>query len=205
MPAMVLVLLLAAAVKDGPTPLRSGCAPDARVLASLPSGTPVTIRYSINGEAGPCYKVAVQVDGKLVEGSLPPSAVSQTEEFDQARRQAVWMDTPLIVNTIRSSAVLPSLRANPGAAPGLAQKAADLISSSRPQKALEILEPELKVRRDPGLLALAGLAAWRADDNRLALEYWRASLAIVPSPEVEKIYRRVERESKADVSNDRLY
>jgi hypothetical protein len=203
MSALVLVLLLAAAVKDGPTPLRSGCSPDARVLASLPAGAPVTIKYSINGETGLCYKVAVEVDGKTLEGSLAASTVDQTEDFDQARRQAVWMDTPLIVNAIRASAALPSLRGT--AATGIAQKASDLITSSRPQKALELLEPELKIRRDPGLLALAGLAAWRSDDSRQALEYLRASLDIVPSPEVEKLYRQVERESKNDQSNDRLY
>ena len=203
MSALVLVLLLTAAVKDGPTPLRSGCSPDARVLASLPAGAPVTIKYSINGETGLCYKVAVEVDGKTLEGSLPSSAIGETEDFDQARRQAVWMDTPLIVNAIRASAALPSLRGT--AATGIAQKASDLITSSRPQKALELLEPELKIRRDPGLLALAGLAAWRSDDSRQALEYLRASLDIVPSPEVEKLYRQVERESKNDQSNDRLY
>ena len=87
----------------------------------------------------------------------------------------------------------------------VAQKASDLISSSRPQKALELLEPELKTHRDPGLLALAGVAAWRSDDSRLALEYWRASLDIAPSPEVEKLYRQVERESKNDQSTERLY
>ena len=205
MSAVVLLVLLAAAVKDGPTPLRSGCSPEARVVASLPAGVPVTIKYSINGESGPCYKVSAELDGKTVEGSLPASAVTETEDFDQARRQAVWMDTPLIVNTIRASAALPSLHASGTAASGTAQKASDLISSSRPQKALELLEPELKAHRDPGLLALAGIAAWRSDDTHQALEYLRASLNIVPSPEVERLYRQVEREAKGDQSNERLY
>jgi len=208
MSALLLVLLLAAAVKDGPTPLRSGCSPDARVLASLPAGVPVTIKYSINAENGPCYKVSVELDGKTLEGSLPASAVSETEDFDRARSQAVWMDTPLIVNQLRASAALPSLRASTGVSAetiAIAQKASDLISSSRPQKALELLEPELKIHRDPGLLALAGVAAWRSDDPRLALEYLRASLDLAPTPEVDKIYRQVERESKGDQSTERLY
>jgi len=208
MPALVMVLLLAAAVKDGPTPLRSGCSPDARVLASLPAGVPVTIKYSINAENGPCYKVSVELEGKTLEGSLPAIAVDQTDEFDQARRQAVWMDTPMIVNALRTSAALPSLRASPGvsaATVAVAQKAVDLIASSRPQKALELLEPELELHRDPGLLALAGVAAWRSDDPRLALEYLRASLDLAPSPEVDRIYRQVERESKGDQSTERLY
>jgi hypothetical protein len=205
MPALLLILLMAASIKDGPTPLRSGCSPDARVLASLPSGTPVTIRYSIAGESEPCYKVSVQADGKTVEGSLPARALDGIEDFDQARRQAVWMDTPLIVNTIRASAALPSLRATTGSTSVVAQKAADLITSSRPQSALELLRPVLKAHRDPGLLALAGIAAWRSDDSPVALEFWRASLDIAPSPEVEKLYRQVERESKNDQSKERLY
>ena len=143
--SLVLVLLLAASVKDGPAPLRLGCSPDARVLASLPSGTPVALSYSISGESGPCYKVSVEVDGKILEGSLPGSAIDHTEDFDRARTQAVWMDTPLIVNAIRESAVLPSMGASAGVTAqtvAVAQKAFDLIDSSQPQKALELLQPE---------------------------------------------------------------
>lgn len=208
MHALLLGFLLAAAVKDDSTPLRAGCSSDARVLASLPSGASVTIRYSIAGETEPCYKVSIDVDGKTIEGSLPASAVAETQDFDQARRQAVWMDTPMMVSALRSSVALPSLSASKGATKetmAVVQKASDLITSSRPQKALELLEPELKTHRDPGLLAMAGLAAWRSDDSRLALEYWKASLDLAPSPEVERLYRQVERESKNDQSNERLY
>jgi hypothetical protein len=168
----------------------------------------VTIRYSISGESQPCYKVSTQVDGKVLEGYLPASAIGGLEDFDQARRQAVWMDTAMVVSSIRATTALPSLRGTAratGGAAGIAQKAADLIDASRPQKALELLEPELKTHRDPTLLALAGVAAWRSDDSRQALEYWRASLDIAPSPDVEKLYRQVEREAKGDQSNDRLY
>jgi hypothetical protein len=208
MPDLLLVLLLAASVKDGPAPLRSGCSPDARVLASLPSGTPVALRYSINGESGPCYKVSVEVDGKTLEGSLPGSAIDHMEDFDRARSQAIWMDTPLIVNAIRESAILPSIGPSSGVTAGtvvVAQKAYDLIGAGKPQRALELLEPELKTHRDSGLLALAGVAAWRSDDPRQALDYLRASLDLAPRPEVEKLYLQVEREAKNDHSTDRLY
>ena len=202
---MLLVLMLAAAVKDGPTPLRTGCSPDASAVASLPAGAPVTIRYSISGESQPCYKVSAQLEGKILEGYLPSSAISNLEDFDQSRHQAVWLDTATVVNTIRASAALPSLRGSTRGLDSVAQKAAELIDASRPQKALEILEPELKTHRDPGLLALAGVAAWRADDSRQALDYWRASLDIAPNQEVEKLYHQVERESQGDQSHDRLY
>ena len=108
MPALLLVLLLAAAVKDGSTPLRTGCSPDARTLTSLPAGAPVTIRYSISGESQPCYKVSVEVEGKSLEGYLPANAMGGLEDFDQARHQAVWLDTAAVVSTIRATSALPS-------------------------------------------------------------------------------------------------
>ena len=211
MPIFLLLLLLAAAsVKEdageGPARLRSGCASDASAGSALPVGTPVTIRYSISGESQPCYKVSVEVAGKTLEGYLPASAISGLEDFDQARRQAVWLDAATVVESIRSSAALPSLRGGSlQGADAVAQQAVNLIDASRPQKALELLQPQLKAHRDPTLLAIAGVAAWRADDSKQALEYWRASLEIAPIPEVEKLYRQVERETKGDQSNDRLY
>jgi hypothetical protein len=150
----------------------------------------------------------VEVDGKAREGYLPAKAIGGLEDFDQARHQAVWLDTATVVSTIRASTALPSLRGESAGLSGLesvARTAADLIDSSRPQKALELLEPQLKTHRDPTLLALAGVAAWRSDNSRQALEYWRASLDIAPSPEVDKLYRQVERETKSDQSNERLY
>jgi len=210
MPVFLVLLLLAATVKedakDGPVRLRSGCSSDASALTTLPAGAPVTIRYSISGESQPCYKISVEVAGKTLEGYLPASAIGGLEDFNQARRQAVWLDAATVVESIRSSAALPSLRGGSlQDADGVAQQAVNLIDASQPQKALKLLQPQLKTHRDPTLLAIAGVAAWRADDSKQALEYWRASLDIAPIPEVEKLYRQVERETKGDQSNDRLY
>lgn len=211
MPIFLLLLLLAAAtvkedLKEGPPRLRSGCSSDASAVSALPVGTPVTIRYSISGESQPCYKVSVELAGKTLEGYLPASTIGGLEDFDQARRQAVWLDAATVVESIRSSAALPSLRGgNLQGADPVAQQAVTLIDASRPQKALELLQPQLRTHRDPTLLAIAGVAAWRADDSKQALEYLRASLDIAPIPEVEKLYRQVERETKGDQSNDRLY
>ena len=202
MSAILLVILLGASVK-APTPLRTSCSPDSPLVAALPQDAPVTVRYSISGESEPCYKVSVQVDGKTLDGSLSASAITGLEDFDKDRRQAVWLDTPL--PAVPASAALPRLRSSPGSPAGVAQQAVDLIDSSRPQKALEILEPELRKHRDPGLLELAGVAAWRSDDTPQAVEYLRASLNLSPSPRVEKLLHQVERESTSDRSGERLY
>jgi hypothetical protein len=79
-----------------------------------------------------------------------------------------------------------------------------LIEASQPVKALEILEAELKKRKDPGLLTLAGVAAWRSDEVPKALEYWRQSLDLQPNAELEAMYKRVEREKNGDKSGERL-
>src|SRR5262249_52107010 len=68
----------------------------------------------------------------------------------------------------------------------------------------EFVESELKKNRDPGLLAIAGLVAWRADDSARALEYLRAYLDLEPNPDLEEMYNRVLREHRADTGNDRL-
>ncbi len=98
-------------------------------------------------------------------------------------------------------AALPAL-ASPR--PGVAAEATRLIESSQPSKALQLLDTELRKNKDPNLMALAGIAAWRSDDSRRALEYWRGSLALAPNQDLEHIYLRVERETKGDQSADKL-
>jgi hypothetical protein len=86
----------------------------------------------------------------------------------------------------------------------LVDKAAELLESGQPEKALQLIEPAARSARDPGLLALAGAAAWRADDSGKALGYWRESLDLQPNPALESLYQRVEKENKNDQSSARL-
>jgi hypothetical protein len=86
----------------------------------------------------------------------------------------------------------------------VAAQAADLIEASQPAKALEVLEPEIRANKDPGLMMLAGIASWRNDDSKKALEYWRASLNKQPNEDLERLYKKVEKETKNDQSNERL-
>ena len=84
---VLVVLLLAAAIKDGGAPLRAGCEANANVVAQLLAGADITIRYSLSGEAGPCYKVTASVEGRTLDGYLPGSAIADTSAFDKARKQ----------------------------------------------------------------------------------------------------------------------
>lgn len=204
MPLMFSVLLLAVSVKQDHTPLKNGCDPDADVIAMLPAGAPLTIRFELAGEAVPCYKVATETAGKNIEGYLPAAAMDGVDEFDKGVRDAAWLDMNAVMGPIKASAAMASLA--PGASrQGIGGEATQLIEMSQPAKALSLLEPEIRKQRDPNLLAIAGIAAWRADDSRRALEYWHVSLDMQPNPNLETLVRRVERETKGDQSNEKLF
>ena len=196
--------LFGATVKDDNTALRRGCYPDSDTVATLPKGTAVVMRYALAGEAVPCYKVAAEVGGKKVEGYLIAPMIEGLETFDKARRDATWLDLSQIMGSIKATAERTSSSLSVNAAGPIAAQASALIEASQPARALEILEPEVRKRRDPGLLTLAGIAAWRSDNNPKALEYWRASLDISPNPDLEAFYKKVEQEKNGDKSGDRL-
>jgi tetratricopeptide (TPR) repeat protein len=202
MPVLIVWFLLAAAVKNDATVLRTGCEVAAERVATLAAGTPLAIRFALSGESVPCFKVAVEVDGKLTEGYLPDAAINGLEEFERGRQNAAWLDATQVMGALRASDRLPSLG---GGGTNLSAQAAHLIESSQPAKALEILEPALKKQQhDPNLLALAGIAAWRSDEPKRALEYWRGSIALHPNPDLERLVHRVERETQADQSSERI-
>ena len=85
-------------------------------------------------------------------------------------------------------------------------RAGRLLNSSQPSQALEILQPALaRHPRNPSVLMLAGLAAYRSDQLRAALGYWKQSLALAPNDALNAIYQDAQREAAADRSNDKLY
>jgi hypothetical protein len=214
---LFLALFLAVTVKDDQAPLRAGCAADSTVVATLPAGTAVTLRYSMAGESVPCYKVGVEVNGKHVDGYLPASAMEGLNSFEQGRRDASWVSTPVTPRVSGADALSATRSSSPLAADAAAAAAPDratriliaqaaaLIEGNQPAKALALLEPEAQKHRDPSLLVIAGVAAWRADDGRRALEYWRASLELAPNAGVEKLYKQLEREQSNDQSAEKLY
>jgi hypothetical protein len=205
------MLVLAISVKQADTPLKSSCAGDASAVAALPAGTPLKLRYALSGESAPCYKVSAELNGKTLDGYLPASAIDGLDTFDKDRRAAESITLAEALHTIRASQPLPALTGGPapsGLRPSMKvvlAQAEELIEASQPAKALALLEPELKKFRDPALLSMAGMAAWRADDASKALDYWRESLAAAPNPGLEKLYRQVEGEQRSDGGNEKLF
>jgi len=200
MTALLSIFLAISAVKQPATPLRDACGADGDVIATLEAGAPVQIRFSLAGESVPCYKVTVEVGGKKLEGYLPASAISGLEDFEKGLRDAAWPEAQQVIRAA-TAAAMPSLA---GANAATAQ-AAQLIESSQPAKALVLLENELRKKSDPNVLTLAGVAAWKSDDAQRALIYWKNALAIRPNPDLERLYRRVEKENAGDQSTAKLY
>lgn len=191
-----LAFLLALTVRPEGALLRAGCSQDDAGIVRLAAGAAVTIKFALTGETGLCYKVSVVAGGKVVEGYLPGSALTNIGEFDRLRRTARQVEIP-------DTLVAPAAR-GPAAAP--LKDAVELIRRNQPGEALEILEKQLAAHpKDPQLLALAGFAAYQTDDAARAADYWRQSLDLHPDPQIEQIYRKLRREMDADGSRRKSY
>ena len=196
-----LLFLAALAVKQDQTPLRSGCESEDETIATLSAGTPVEVRFRV-ADGSDCFKISTTVDGKLLVGYVPASALSNVDQFEQQRNAAVSLDSSRALNPVEAESKRVVARSGD---PALKQ-ASQLIEANQPTRALEILEPQLKRDpKNPDLLLLAGLAAYRADQSRTALDYWKQSLDLAPNDGLQRIYDKVRRESQADRSGDKLY
>jgi len=197
------MLFLAVSVRQDQTPLRTGCDAGAETVANLPAGAEVTIRFAFSGDATPCYKIAATVGGKELSGYVVASALQGLDAFDQGLREAAWVDVNQVMNAVRPAAIASRAGAT-GKQAAVAEQAVGLLESGQPEKALQLIEPAARSAKDPGLLAVAGAAAWRADDSGKALAYWRESLDLQPNPALESLYQRVQKENTNDQSSARL-
>jgi tetratricopeptide (TPR) repeat protein len=179
LPGFYLASILLTVLADQ-TALKTGCDDDDEVVARIAAGTPLTIRFAVNG----CY--AVEAGGH--KGYLPGAAMAGIEAWEAERRNARALDTPIGAAPV----------ARPAGADPLAV-ASQLIAQSRPGEALQLLEGELvKAPRDPVLLAVAGMAAYRAGSTARAIGYLKEAQEIRPEPAVATLLARAEREAAAD-------
>ncbi len=206
----ILLLLLVAAVtqtvKSDQTPLRAGCGEADSVVTTLKAGTPVKVGFSLAGSGSPCFQVTATVDGKEVGGYLPGSALSGAEEFERARRAA-----PPVVGGVGPAPASPKA-GTPALPAGLLvphpdlQRAYDLIQRNQPGEALGLLDKLIQQNpREPLLLGMAGMAAYRADRIPQAIEYLKQSIELAPNPIFEKLLADIQRESSLDKSRERKF
>ncbi|MBK9169157.1 MAG: hypothetical protein IPM24_17065 [Bryobacterales bacterium] len=203
---VVILLWLAA----GPTvrvdqyPLRSGCEAGGREVTRLSVGQPVTIKLSLSLGTTPCYLIRVASNGQEVEGYVAADALDGLEEFEQARRTAA----PVIAGTAPAAPApkaLPPPSVRVPAHPDI-DRAMDLLSRQQPEQALALLTRLIAAHpKEPGLLAMAGHAAERADRPLDAIEFWTRAIALRADPELEKRIEEVRRSAAADRSVERKY
>src|ERR1700733_3667952 len=197
----VLFFVAAMAVRTDQTPLREGCDSEDGVVASLPAGTPVEVRFRLS-DGSDCFKVAAMLDGKEVLGYVPAASLTGLERYEQERSSAASVDVLRALNPV----VADTKKAVAKTGDPALDRAQQLLEANQPAQALEQMQIAMRRHpRDPNVLVLAGLAAYRADQLRAALDYWKQSMDLSPNPALAAIYERVKREADADHSGDKLY
>ena len=196
-----LVLFAALAVRPDQAALRSGCEGSDEVVATLPSGTPVEIRFAMTGGRETCYKVSALHEGRPVQGYLPASAIAGVENFERERTSA-----PAVTGS-SAPAKAAAAAAPTGAPPDhpLA-RASSLLNERQPRAALEAAEKALRITgRSVDSLVLAGMAAYHSDEPARALEYLREAHELRPDRLVAQWIARIEKEVAGDRSAEKLY
>jgi hypothetical protein len=206
----VLFLFAAMSVGTDQTPLRSGCGADDQIVAKLPAGTPVEPRFRVS-DGSDCMKIAATVGGKDVLGYVPASVLNGLAQYDANRSAAA----SVTISSATSPAPNPSAPARSAPAPNLyllhtddaaLARAAQLLNDSQPSLALEQLQAALpRHPNDSNVLMIAGLAAYRSDQLRTALDYWKQSLDLKPNPALNAMYQVAQREASADRSAEKLF
>ncbi|HUO30041.1 MAG TPA: hypothetical protein VMU80_12550 [Bryobacteraceae bacterium] len=199
--AHVLFFVAALAVRQDQTPLHSGCESDDSVVATLPAGTPVEVRFRLS-DGSDCYKIAATVEGKQVLGYVPASALTGVESFEKETSSAGSVGAA-------AQALEPAVAVSKDVIARLGDPTLDhavqLMTTNQFAEALGLLETIAQRRpHDANILTLAGLAAYRADQLKLALDYLQQAQDIAPNPALADAYKRIKREADADHSDGKL-
>jgi hypothetical protein len=202
MPGTIAILFAITVARDAA--MRPSCDASETAVATVPAGTAVEIRFSVS-DGSNCYKIAANVEGKTIVGYVNGSALSDTNAFDKQRQGGVSLDSSRQEGSfpapVETKAAISGIRVDPR------QSAiVELLNSHEPGRALERAEVLLKIKpRDPNLLALASVAAYQNDDIRRALEYCKDELSLGGDNGLTGFCGKVDRESKADRSGEKLY
>ena len=135
--------------------------------------------------------------------NLPADALTGLEEFDRSRRDAG--DVSASASSAAAAAKVQIPASTNRTSPEM-DRAIQLLQRNQPAEALEILQKFQKLFPDnPELLALCGVAAYKSDNVRVALAYWKQSLDIKSDPQVERDYKAALRESENDKSSEKQF
>jgi tetratricopeptide (TPR) repeat protein len=135
-------------------------------------------------------------------GYVSASALTGLERYEQERSSAASVDVLRALTPV----VTESKKAVAQTGDPAFDRANQMLDANQPVQALEQVQAALRRHpRDPNVLVLAGLAAYRADQLRGALDYWKQALDIAPDDRLTAVYERVKREADSDHSGDKLY
>jgi len=186
----LLFAVAALTVKHDGAELREACEPGEPLVAKLAAGTAATVRFGMNG----CYAVDVEQAGKIVKGFLPADAIQGIEAWETARRAAPSVDSP--TNPQPPPPQNRTVETSPW----------DLIRLNRPADALAVAEKMLVTApRNPDILEIAGIAAYKNDMGARAIGYLTDAIAIRPNPVMQGLLDRAAREQGADHTAEPLH
>jgi tetratricopeptide (TPR) repeat protein len=195
-----LFFVTALAVKQDQTPLRSGCEAADETVATLSAGTPVQMRFRL-ADGSECFKIEATLEGKLVSGYLPSSALTGVDRVDRERTSAASVEVLRELLPVEAE-TKKTLTLTGDASLAVATQ---LLDSNQPAQAFALLERAVPRYRDnANVLLLAGLAAYRSDQLGSALEYWKRSLDKAPDAALQRVYDKVRREVESDRSGEKL-
>jgi tetratricopeptide (TPR) repeat protein len=124
------------------------------------------------------------------------------ERYEQERSSAASVDTLRALNPV----VAETKKAIVNTGDPALDRASQLLDANQPAQALDQVQIAIRRHpRDPNVLVLAGLAAYRSDQLHAALDYWKQALDIAPDERLAAVYERVKREADGDHSGDKLY
>jgi hypothetical protein len=205
----VLLAALQTVALEGAALRATGCSVDDELVAHLQKGTAAEVRFAVASASGACFRVVATVNGKVLNGYLPAAALSDPAAFDRARAQASDVDLPTLIQApmagIRAAVDREPQRGGPPHASAM-RTAMEMLEDRRPEQALALLEAQVQRGvREPRLLALAGIAAYRADRLVLAQQYLKQSLDLESEPAIQAFYDRLNREVANDKSKEKVY
>lgn len=131
-------------VSSANAPLLASCGDAGEVIAQLPQGIPVRLRFAVAGVANRCYSVSAEVDGRRVSGYVLKRDVAGLEEFDRKLRRASAGQAPrhfaaaIHVTPLPAPALKPAGR--DAALLAAIRQALEATRLGRPQEALALLD-----------------------------------------------------------------
>ena len=214
--------------------LLAQCGEAGAVLATLPEGHAVTLRYSLAGADARCYSVRTEINGDQLSGYMDRDALEGIETVEQQRREA---STAQLAHTAVESIRIEPPAAARAPANGAMQAAIDAFQAGRAHEVEKLLEgvpadnllaavlrgsallrltraaeaqaaldPALRAHPDdPGLLGLAGIAAFQQDRTAEATRLLERSIELRPNKSLEDLLLRIRTERAADQSDDKTF